>query len=220
MSRSSSDISLTGSENSLSFSDGTCSNISLSGIDSDKSVYSESDNEEDEEDEENINFDDSELKDEHLYDGSAHTVISAYVSIMLFVMKHCLTKEAFTDLLFLLISFMPKPCKLTTSVYKLKEYLKRKMDIKEPIKHFICDICGTLLAEGENCRKDDCRTMQAKTKEFYDLRLEKQIEELFKGLGSIIKLNFLVNFKFQPFFYSNQLCKNIFPVIIHLSNHK
>lgn len=100
-------------------------------------------------------------------------------------MKHCLTKEAFTDLLFLLVSFMPKSGKLTTSVYKLKEYLKKKMDVKEPIKHFICDTCGSLLADGEHCRKESCRTMQAKSNEFYDLRLEKQIEELFKGLGLI-----------------------------------
>lgn len=109
--------------------------ISLSGTeDTDKeSVYSDSDNEGKEE---KINVEESELQDEPLYEGSSHTVLSAYVSIMLFVMKHCLTKEAFTDLLFLLVSFMPKSGKLTTSVYKLKEYFEEKNGCKRAHQAF------------------------------------------------------------------------------------
>lgn len=37
-----------------------------------------------------------------LYEGAQHKMFTSYVSIMLFVMKHSLTRTAFSDLLFLL----------------------------------------------------------------------------------------------------------------------
>lgn len=117
----------------------------------------------------------------HLYDGSAHTLTTSYVSIMLFVMKHSLTKEAFSDLLLLIQTHMPKTCKFTTSVYQLKEFLKDSVGYEEPIKHYNCETCGVKLTKGQKCIKPSCRSVKSKSLVFHDLRLEKQLVELFKG---------------------------------------
>ena len=117
-----------------------------------------------------------------LYQGSSHTYISSYVSIMLFVMKYSLTKDAFSDLLSLIRTHLPKDTKFTTSVYRLKEVLKKNIGFEEPVKHYYCDTCGVSLEEGSQCSKQNCRGLNSNLLMFHDFRLERQLAELFKGI--------------------------------------
>lgn len=120
-------------------------------------------------------------KNDTLYEGASHTVITSYVSIMLFVMKHSLTRDAFGDLLHLIHTHLPKGSKFTSSVYRLKEVLKTLIGFEEPIQHYYCETCGIAMAGGGHCNKPSCRRATSKALVFHDLRLEKQLAELFKG---------------------------------------
>ena len=120
--------------------------------------------------------------DELLYCGSSHTRLTSFVSIMLYVMKHSVTKEGFSDLLMLIQSHLPKSCPFTTSVYRLKEFLKSYLDFQEPEKHYLCTTCGDILQEGKQCEKRSCRLLNSKSNTFHDLRLEVQLGKLFKGM--------------------------------------
>ena len=121
-------------------------------------------------------------KSEPLYDGASHSVFTSYVSIMLFVMKHSLTRDAFSDLLYLIDTHLPKGSKFTSSVYRLKQVLKTLIGFEEPVKRFFCEICGVALpGGGEHCQKPSCMRATSKALVFHDLRLEKQLAELFKG---------------------------------------
>lgn len=117
--------------------------------------------------------------DERLYDSATHTIFTSYVSIMLFVMKHSLTRDAFSDLLMLIKTHLPAKNNFTTSVYKLKEFLKKNIGFEEPIKHYFCDNCGVKVTQEDICQRPGC--VGSKLSMFHDLRLVKQIQDLFKG---------------------------------------
>ena len=99
-----------------------------------------------------------------------HVYVSSYVSIMLFVMKHSLTKESFSDLLALIQTHLPKDTKFTTSVYHLKEILKKNIGFEDPMKYYYCDTCDVSLEVGSQCSKESCRSLNSKLLMFHDLR--------------------------------------------------
>ena len=160
--------------------------------------------EENEDDPETLDFDsdndhghlnkENTQQNKFLYEGASHTYITSYVSIMLFVMKHSLTKDAFSDLLFLIRTHVPKDTKFTTSVYSLKEFLKKNIKFEEPMKHFYCDTCGVSLNEGSQCLKPSCRGLNSNSSMFHDLRLERQLAELFKGIYNNTSVHILKSF--------------------------
>lgn len=116
-----------------------------------------------------------------LYENSRQTVHSSYTLIMLFVMKHSLSRDAFSDLLNLISSHLPEPSKFTTSVYKVKETLKKGTGFKEPVIHYYCGGCQEYLHEDKTCEKVICKRNDSKVEEFYDLQILDQLNSLFKG---------------------------------------
>ena len=118
---------------------------------------------------------------EHIYKGCRHSLLTSYTMVMLFVMKHSLSKEAFADLLLLIATHLPVSSVYSKSIYKLKEFLKDFIKIKEPKVHIMCEICHQLL-DGEYCTSTLCRGRNAKTLEFHDLHLMDQLRDLFQGL--------------------------------------
>lgn len=89
-----------------------------------------------------------------LFPGSNHTQMSSCISMMLYVTKHSLSKEAFADLLPPIFSHIPKPNKCVNSVYKIRQFLKDRMSFKEPIKRYICESCGVYMSRSEICEND------------------------------------------------------------------
>lgn len=121
---------------------------------------------------------------EHIYEGCHHSLLTSYTMVMLFVMKHSLSKEAFADLLLLIATHLPVSSTYSKSIYKLKEFLKGFIKIKEPKVHNMCENCQQLL-DGESCPSIQCRLRNAKTLKFHDLHLKDQLRELFQGLYCI-----------------------------------
>ena len=116
-----------------------------------------------------------------IYKGYSHSLLTSYTSVMLFVTKHSLSKEAFSDLLLLIATHLPVSNVYTKSIYKVKEFLKDFIDVKEPELHSLCENCHQIL-DGKPCTSIHCRRINAKTLEFHDLHLQDQLKDLFKGL--------------------------------------
>lgn len=116
-----------------------------------------------------------------LFDGCCHSTFSLYVMIMLFVIKHSLSKEAFSDLLHIISSVLPVTSKFSTSVYKLKETLKNGLGYVQPMIHKFCESCQQLMNEEDTCKNPVCRMNKAQVLTFYGLRLLDQLKSLFKG---------------------------------------
>jgi len=101
--------------------------------------------------------------------------------IMLFVMKHSLSRDAFSDLLMLIESHLPKSATFTTSVYKIKETLKESTEFQEPLIHKYCGGCQQYLGIDETCTHAVCRRNKLNVEKFYDLKLLDQLKTLFQG---------------------------------------
>lgn len=108
----------------------------------------------------------------YIFEKCKHTLLTSYMSVMLYAQKHSLSKEAFTDLLHLIASHLPPGTKYLTSIYKVKEFLKRYMSFREPAVHTFCERCLKILQPGKtSCDLDICRRKKAKVLEFHDLHL-------------------------------------------------
>ena len=92
----------------------------------------------------------TEPKEEPLYEGSKISKVLAFVLIVSFVLKHNLSKAAWTDLLRLLTALLGEQCKKTfQSVYK------RYFSSKEPTK---IDYCANCFSELKGrCQNTGCR---------------------------------------------------------------
>lgn len=121
-------------------------------------------------------------KNERIFHGCPHTQMSSCVTLMLLATKHAITNELFTDILHLVSSFLPKPNKFIKSVYSTKEFVKAHMPFKKPVMKYICKSCGAYMDENEACNQDACQQNNSKSLEFFELNLEQQIQELFKGM--------------------------------------
>lgn len=117
----------------------------------------------------------------HIFLGCPHTQVSSCVTLMLLATKHKIANELFADILLTISSYLPKPNKFIKSVYLTKEFLKAHMPLKKATKKYVCRSCGAYLNDTETCNKDVCQQNSSKSLEFFDLNLEHQIQELFKG---------------------------------------
>ena len=90
-----------------------------------------------------------------LFEGSEHNLFSTYALVMLYVMKHSLSHQAFSDLLILIQCLLPK--RNFTSVYKIEEVLKKTMSFKEPKSCYHCNHCQIALKQDHLCQQDACR---------------------------------------------------------------
>ena len=129
----------------------------------------------------NLSLDDESTSHDFLFDNCRHTHSTSYTLVMLFVLKHGLSKEAFKDLLLLISSHLPASCNYAKSVYKVKEFLNDFLKIKQPKIHRFCEDCQQLLCDQMVCSSDTCRRKNARVMEFHDLHLENQLMELFQG---------------------------------------
>lgn len=159
-----------------------------SSSDSEDSVYSEDsaseteseqwDNEPDEMVSEREN--ETTLPDEEkpLYQGSTISKILSCVLIVSFVLKHNLSKTAWTDLLRLLTVLLGDRCRQTfQSVYKMKLIMKDYFGSTEPTKINYCTNCLQAVKD-DKCPNATCS--KAGLSSFLDLHLEEKIKDLFR----------------------------------------
>lgn len=116
---------------------------------------------------------------QHIFEGCAHTHLSSYTMVMMLVMKHSLTRQAFTDILSLISSHLPPNTTYETSTYKVKDFLKSRMDSHTCTKQPFCEECHRLLsADQRTCVECDNGTAPL---DFYDLNLKSQLSKILQG---------------------------------------
>ncbi|CAC5355787.1 unnamed protein product [Mytilus coruscus] len=115
-----------------------------------------------------------------LYDGCELTQYKAYILIMLYVTKNSLSRDGFEELLQMLSVLLPPSSILTTSVYQLKDTLKKNLGYNEPIQHFYCQNCQQLLKDKSKCLRESCQREKAQVLEFYDLGMTQQLKNFFQ----------------------------------------
>lgn len=104
---------------------------------------------------ENIESDSESSSNEHerenndmLYSGLPITSSSSVVLLLSFVLKHKLTREAFSDLLAVVEAHCPRPNNCRTTVKKFFQFVSEaKGDI---VKHFYCSYCKVYYGRGDN----------------------------------------------------------------------
>ena len=95
-------------------------------------------------------------EEEALYKGSKISKNLSFVLIVSFVLKHNLTKAAWTDLLWLLTALLGERCKQTFQyVYKMKLFMKGYFGSKEPTKISYCANCFSQMQD--RCQNAGCR---------------------------------------------------------------
>lgn len=117
-----------------------------------------------------------------LYQGAEFSVFECCTLIMLFVIKHKLTKAALQDLLYLIKTVIPSiGCKMITSIYRVNGLFLKFFGNGAPTMHYMCSNCGTLLKQ----RKTQCKSSRACKKsgtvKFAELNVEAKLKELFLG---------------------------------------
>jgi predicted amidophosphoribosyltransferase len=100
--------------------------------------------------------------------------------VMLFVIKHSITKDGFSELLQLFKTFLPTTSEISTSVYHVKEILKECVNLLKPKRNYFCERCQReVVSESANC---SCSNETTKKHSFHSLNLEKQLSDLFQGV--------------------------------------
>ena len=119
---------------------------------------------------------------EPLYQGAEFSVFKCCTLIMLFVIKHKLTKAALQDLLYLIKTVIPSiGCKMITSIYRVNGLFLNFFGNETPTMHYMCNNCGTLLKQGKTQCKSSRACKQAGTVKFAELNVEAKLKELFLG---------------------------------------
>ena len=103
--------------------------------------------------------------------------VLSFVLILAFVLKHNLSKAAWTDLLRLLAALLGEWCKKAfQSVYKMQQFMKDYFGSKEPTKIAYCANCFNQVES--RCQNAACRG--ASVSNFLDLHFEEKVKDLFK----------------------------------------
>ena len=117
-----------------------------------------------------------------LYEGAHLSVFECCTLLMLFVIKHKLTKAALQDLLYLIQTVIPSiGCKMLTSIYRVNGLFSDFFGNKGPSLHYMCGNCGKLLKPGKTQCGASRACKQARTVKFAELNVEEKLQEFFLG---------------------------------------
>ena len=124
-------------------------------------------------------------KNDMLYSGSPITSSSSVVLLLSFVLKHKLTREAFSDLLAVVEAHCPRPNNCRTTVKKLFQFVSEaKGDI---VKHFYCSYCNAYYGRGDNPTQVNrtCNIcgqgIPTDGRFFIEVPIERQLQKFFTG---------------------------------------
>ena len=92
----------------------------------------------------------SKLKEFHtpLYEGADLTILDSYLLLYQFSLRHCITQTAFSELISLVDTHVPKDAKSVTSLYKLRKFFETNFNDLGSQLYNYCAKCHRLL-EGD-----------------------------------------------------------------------
>ena len=92
----------------------------------------------------------SKLKEFHtpLYEGADLTILDSYLLLYQYSLRHCITQTAFSELISLVDTHLPKDAKSATSLYKLRKFFETNLNDLGSQLYSYCAKCHRLL-EGD-----------------------------------------------------------------------
>ena len=146
-------------------------------------------------------------QDEILFSGAPITSSSSVVLLLSFVLKHKLTREAFSDLLALVEAHCPRPNNCRTTVKKLFEFVSQaKGDI---VKHLYCGYYNAYYSRSDACTEVN-RTCSICGKEipedgrfFIEVPIVKQLRKFFSGKCSVFLSGLISCGRCKTYMYAN-----------------
>ena len=99
----------------------------------------------------------SELAEFHtpLYDGADLTILDSYLMMYQFALRHCITDTAFSELISLVDTHVPKDAMSATSLYKLRKFFEFNFNNLGSQLFSYCAKCHRLL-EGSDSESEGC----------------------------------------------------------------
>ena len=106
------------------------------------------------------------------------TIYDSYILIMQYSLRHCLTKQATSDLLKLVGMLLPT--KSMVSHYKFQKYFLDLYDDLTFTKRYCCSKCHSLFKDKEDVCGNGCE-MKSNTIEFLTISVAPQLKRKFEG---------------------------------------
>ncbi|KAK0072715.1 hypothetical protein PV325_010934 [Microctonus aethiopoides] len=139
-----------------------------------------SDDEFDDDDQENYEHNDY---DDPLYEGASLSVGESLSTILTFSLKYKLTLACLSDMLKLILLFIPKPNLFKSTLHLFRKSFSR---IDTPVvRHFYCSSCFAHLGENENC--DACSQVTQANSYFLIAPIIERLKTLYRRPGFINK---------------------------------
>ena len=116
--------------------------------------------------------------DQPLYPGSSLTFFESHLQVFQFALRHRLIKLAFSDLLNLVDSHLPKTNSMV-SLYKLKKHFLHLYQDITYTTHFCCSSCHAVLSTLQSSCPNNC---EAEAMEFLSISVEAQLKRRLEGM--------------------------------------
>ena len=82
-----------------------------------------------------------------LYEGADLTILDSYLMLYQFALRHCITDTAFSELISLVDTHVPKDAKSATSLYKLRKFFESNFNNLGSQLYTYCTKCHRLLGD-------------------------------------------------------------------------
>lgn len=120
-----------------------------------------------------------------LYDGADLTVMDSYLLLYQFSLRHCLTKQAFSELISLVDTHLPRSAKTVSSVYMIRKFFEANFNHIESVVHTYCSKGHRLSDDSEaattTCKNRDCGVMNS-NRTFLYVSIEQQLKNKLEGI--------------------------------------
>ena len=116
-----------------------------------------------------------------LYECADLSVLDSYLLLYQYNLRHCITKQAFTELIGLVDAHLPRNAKSAPSLYKLKKYFEAHFNDIECQTYNYCEKCHRLLdteLETAGC-SNGCGGNSVK--KFLYIPIENQLKKKLEG---------------------------------------
>ena len=116
--------------------------------------------------------------DQPLYDGAQMTVWDTYLLLMQHSLRHNLTKRAFSDLLKVVGTLLPRES--FTSYYRLRKFFMNEYEDLTLSRHFCCRACHTTIDNAQSLCPNGCEG--STSIEFLAVSVEAQLKRKLQGM--------------------------------------
>ena len=122
-----------------------------------------------------------------LYEGTDLTVLDSYLMLYQFSLRHCLSKQAFSELILLVDTHVPKNAKSVSSLYMLKKFFEKNLNQVPCETHRYCTRCHYMRVTSDTdaedarspCGNPECGEMSSNT--FLYIPVDYQLKTKLEG---------------------------------------